>query len=152
MKTLAKGVGVTLLVFALFVAIPLTYSTARGYTQWWLISGGHIAVDGVRGGYLHTNWPRPFVMITRTDIKRNQSYLVRLPGSTKFSQGMTYCGDWHAPRLPAFPIGDLNPPCTGFLDNPDPPEADRPLPSTLTARPGFVEFTTVQGKKVTATW
>ncbi|MGA3045740.1 MAG: hypothetical protein ABSD67_03915 [Terracidiphilus sp.] len=152
MRTLAKGACVVLLVLTLLAAALLTYSTARGYTQWWLISGGHVAVDGVRGGYLHTNWSYPFVMITRTDSKRDQSYLVRLSGSAKFSQGITYCGDWHAPRFPAFPIGDLNPPCMGVLEDPDPAEADRPLSSTLTARPGFVEFTTLQGKKVTARW
>lgn len=152
MKTLAKGVCVTLFLFALFAAVLLTYSTARGLTQWWLMSGGHVAVDGVRGGYLHTNWSHPSVMITRTDSKRAQSYLVRLPGSATFSEGITYCDDWHAPQLPVFPMGDLNTPCVGFLVDPDAPEADRPLPSTLTARSGFVEFTTVQGKKVTATW
>jgi hypothetical protein len=90
-------------------------------------------------------------MITRTDSKREQSYLVRIAGEG-FSQSMIYCGDWHAPRLLAFPIGDVNPPCMGFNDDPDPPDTDRPVSSTLTARPGFVEFTTAQGKKVTATW
>lgn len=150
MKALAKGVCVSLFVLAILLAIPVAYSTARGYTQWWLMSGGHVAVDGVRSGYLHTNWSRSAVMITRTDSKRGQSYLVRISGE-EFSQPMIYCGNWYAPRLPAFPIGDVNPPCMGFMDS-DPPDADRPLRSTLTARPGFVEFSTVQGKKVTATW
>jgi hypothetical protein len=148
MKALAKGVFVTLFVLAFLAAVPLTYSTVRGYTHWWLISGGHVAVDGVPSGYLHTNWSHSAVMITRTDSKRRQSYQIWLSGS-KF---MIYCGDWHAPRVPAFPIGDVNPPCMGILDEPDPPDADRPLGPTLTARPGLVEFSTVQGKKVTATW
>ncbi len=147
MNAMAKGVCVSLLV----LAIPVTYSTARSYTQWWLMSGGHVAVDGVRSGYLHKNWSHSAVMITRTDSKRDQSYLVWISG-TEFSQPMIYCGDWHAPRLPAFPIGDVNPPCMGFLDDPDQPDTDRPLALTLTARPGFVEFSTVQGKKVRATW
>jgi hypothetical protein len=151
MKTLAKRVCVSLLVLAALLAVPVTYSTARGYTEWWLMSGGHVTVDGVRGGYLHTNWSRSAVMITRTDSKRGQSYLVRVSGED-FSQSMIYCGDWHAPRLPAFPIGDVNPPCMGLLDDPDPPGADRPVTSTLTVRPGFVEFMTVQGRKVSATW
>jgi len=112
------------------------------------MSGGHVTVDGIQDGYLHTNWSRTAVMITRTDSKPSQSYLVWLSES-KF---MIYCGDWHAPRLPAFPIGDVNPPCMGFLDDPDPPGADRPVDSTLTVRPGFVAFSTVRGKKVTVTW
>jgi hypothetical protein len=151
MKVTAKGVCLSLLVLAILLAEPVTYSTARGYTQWWLMSGGNVAVDGVRSGYLHKNLLHSAVMITRTDSKRNQSYLVRISG-TEFSQSMIYCGDWHAPRIPAFPIGDVNPPCVGFLDGPDPPDADRPLSSSLTARPGFVEFSTVQGKKLRATW
>jgi hypothetical protein len=55
--------------------------------------------------------------------------------------------------LPAgIPIGDVNPPCMGFFDDPNQPDADCPLALTLTARPGFVEFSNVQGKKVRATW
>jgi hypothetical protein len=148
MKALAKGACVSLFVLAILVAILLTYSTSRGYTQWWLMSGGNVMINGVRGGYLHTNPSHSVVMITRTDLRRHQSYMVQFSGS----RFMIYCGDWHAPRIPAFPIGDVNPPCMGFLDDPDPPDADRPLSSTLTARPGFVEFSTVKGKKVTVTW
>jgi hypothetical protein len=151
MKALAKGVCASLLVLAMLLAVSVTYSTARGYTQWWFMLGGHVAIDGVRSGYLHTNWSRSAVMITRTDSKRRQSYLIRISGE-EFSQSMIYCADWHAPRLPAFPIGDVNPPCMGVIDDPDPPDADRPLRKTMVARPGFVEFTTVQGNKVTATW
>jgi hypothetical protein len=148
---LAKGVCVLLLVLAILLTASVTYSTARGYTQWWLMSGGHVAIDGVRSGYLHTNWSHSAVMITRTDSKRDQSYLVGISGK-EFSELMIYCGDWHAPRLPAFPIGEVNPSCMGFFDESDPPDADLPLHSTLKTRPGFVEFSTVQGKKVTATW
>jgi hypothetical protein len=150
MKAWAKGVCVSLLLVVILLAIPVTYSTARGYTQWWLMSGGHVVVNGVRSGYLHKNWSRSAVIITRTDSERGQSYLVRISGE-EFSQSMIYGSGWHAPRLPAFPIGDVNPPCIGFLDDHDPPDADRPQLSTLTAK-GFVEFSTVQGKKVKATW
>ena len=130
---------------------PSNVFDCTGYTQWWLWSGGHVTVNGVQGGYLHKNWSHSAVIITRTDSKKSQSYLVRISGE-EFSVAMVYCGDWHAPRFPAFPIGDVNPPCMGILDDPDPPDADRPLLSTLTARPGFVEFSTMHGKKVRATW
>lgn len=151
MKAWAKRVGVSLFVLVILLAIPVTYSTAHGYTQWWFMSGGHVTVNGVQGGYLHKDWSHSAVIITRTDSKRSQSYLVRISGE-EFPASMVYCSDWHAPRFPAFPIGDVNPPCMGILDDPDPPDADRPLVPTLTARPGFVEFSTAQGKKVRATW
>jgi len=138
----------TLLVLALLVAVPLTYSTARGYTEWWLMSGGYVAVDGVRHGYLHRNWSRSAVIITRTDLEARQSYLIQLTRSKSW----TYCGDWHAPRLPAFPIGDVNPPCMGFDNEGEHQGGDYPLSSTFSSRPGFVEFSTVRGKRVTVSW
>ena len=148
MNAQTKVTRATLLVLTLLVAAPLTYSTARGYTEWWLMSGGHVAVDGVREGYLHRNWSRSAVIVTRTDLATRQSYLIQLNGS-KF---LTYCGDWHAPRLPAFPIGDVNPPCMGFDNEAEHQEGDYPLSSTLSSRPGFVEFSTVRGKRVTVSW
>jgi hypothetical protein len=151
MKAWAKRVRVSLLVLVVLLTIPVVYSTTSGYTQWWLWSGGHVTVNGVQGGYLHKNWSHSAVIITRTDSKRSQSYLVRISGE-EFAGAMVYCADWHAPRFFAFPIGDVNPPCMGILDDPDPSGSDRPLVHTLTARPGFVEFSTVQGKKVRATW
>src|SRR5229473_1193821 len=77
----------------------LWYSTARGYMTWWFWSRGSVAVDGVRSGYLHRNWEHSAVIITRTDSKASQSYLVWLPGK----KSLIHCGEWHAPRLPAFP-------------------------------------------------
>ena len=151
MKAWAKRICISLIVLVILLAIPVTYSTARGYTQWWFMSSSHVAIDGVQGGYLHKNWSNSAVIITRTDSKRGQSYLVRISGE-EVSQSMIYCGDWHAPRIPVFPIGDVNPPCMGFLVDSDPPDADRPRVSTLTAKQGFVDFSTVQGKRVTATW
>src|ERR1700733_1282506 len=67
-------------------------------------------------------------------------------------KSVTHCGDRHAHRLPAFSIGDVNPPCSFFSNGSDLPVADNAVLSTLTARPGFVEFQTEHGKKVTASW
>jgi hypothetical protein len=151
MKAWATRVSVSLLLLLILLAFPVTLSTANGYTRWWLMSGGHVTVNGVPGGYLHRTWSYSAVIITRTDSKKGQSYRVVITGED-FSGPIIYCGDWHAPRFPVFPIGDVNPPCMGILDGPDPTDADRPLVSTLTARPGFVEFSTMQGKKVRAIW
>lgn len=120
MKAWAKRVPVSLSGLVILLAIPVMYSTERGYTQWWLMSGEHVTVNGVQDGYLHKNWSHSAVIITRTDSKRSQSYLVRISGE-EFSASMIYCSDWHAPRFLAFPIGDVKSPCMGILDNPDPP-------------------------------
>ncbi len=140
--------GLGLLAFALLLAMTLWYSTAHGYMTWWFSSGGQVAVDGVRRGFLHVNWEHSAVIITRTDLRPSQSYLVGVydPNS------LTHCGDWQAPRLPAFPIGDVNQPCSFFSNGSDLPAADNAVFSTLTARPGFVEFRTARGKEVTASW
>jgi len=148
MRASAKRFSLTLFLLFLLVVGPIVYSTAHGYTQWWILSGGHVEVNGIRGGYLHKSRSNSAVLITRTDTNQRQSYLVQLGGS----KSLFYCGGWHALRLPAFPIGDLNSPCMGFLDDLDPPDADPPLGSSLITRTGFVEFSTVQGKKVTASW
>jgi hypothetical protein len=107
-----------------------------------------VAVNGVRSGYVHRNRDNSAVIITRVDVYPNQSYLIWL-GDHKH---LTHCGEWHAPRFPAFPIGDVNPPCSFFSNGSDLQVADDAVLSTLTGRPGFVEFQTERSKKVTASW
>jgi hypothetical protein len=60
--------------------------------------------------------------------------------------------EWHPPQCVAFPTGDVDPPCSIFGNDSKMPKADNPESSTLTVRPGFVEFHTMQGKRITATW
>ncbi|MCU1269719.1 MAG: hypothetical protein JWN74_1013 [Acidobacteriaceae bacterium] len=147
-KTLLTVICFGLSVLALVVVISLIYSTAHGYMTWWFRSGGYVAVDGLRSGYLDRNWGNSAVIITRADLRPPQSYLVWLYGK----KSLTHCGEWHAPRIPAFSIGDVNPPCSFFSNGSDMPTADNAVFSTLTARPGFVEFHTAHGKKITASW
>jgi hypothetical protein len=148
-RRLLKFVGAVAFAFLLLILFAFTYSTAHGYTTWWLrIPGGNVTVNGLRSGYLHRNWAYSAVIITRTDLSPAQSYLVGLSGS----HSLIHCGEWHATRFAAFPIGDVNPPCSYFGNGLDMPTADNPESSTLTARPGFVEFYTVQGKRITASW
>src|SRR5205085_6957978 len=109
-RTSLKVSGVTLFALALVLAVTLTYSTARGYTSWWFGLSGRVTVDGVPNGYMHRIAMNSAVIITRTDLSPRQSYLVGLSGK----KSLIHCGEWHAPRLPAFPIGDVNPPCNIF--------------------------------------
>jgi hypothetical protein len=147
-KMVLRLAGLGLFTFALLFAVGLWYSTAHGYMTWWFSSSSQVAVDSVRSGFLHVNREHSAVIITRTDLRPSQSYLVGLSGK----KSLTHCGDWQAPRLPAFSIGDVNPPCSFFSNGSDLPVADNAVLSTLTARPGFVEFQTERGKKVTASW
>lgn len=105
-------------------------------------------VDGVSNGYLHKSWSGRAWIVTRTDSRPSQSYLVSLYGS----KHMHSCGDWHAPRLPVFPFGDVNPPCSGFLTDYEIQKADLPHSSTLSIGPSIIEFYTMGGKKVTVSW
>jgi len=147
-KVVLRLAGLGLFTSALLFAVGLWYSTAHGYMTWWFSASSQVAVDGVRRGFLHINRDHSGVIITRTDLRPSQSYLVGLSGK----KSLTHCGDWQAPRLPAFPIGDVNPPCSFFTNGSDLPVADNAVLSTLTARPGFVEFQTEHGKRVTASW
>jgi hypothetical protein len=147
-RAVAKIVCVTIAVLGLLIAVAIAYSTAHGYTTWWFRSGGSVRVDGVTNGYLHKNWSGTAVIITRTDSKPSQSYLIVFSGS----KSLISCGDWHAPRFLAFPIGDVNPPCMGFLDDSELQRADLPHSSTASIRLGRIEFSTKRGKKVTVSW
>jgi hypothetical protein len=147
-KVVLKSVALLLPTVLLVIALALTYSTAHGYMTWWVWSRGSVSVRGVSSGYLHVNWKHPMVIITRTDLHPSQSYLVWIGEKNT----LIHCGEWHAPRVPVFPIGDVNPPCSIFSNRDDMPSADDPVASTLTARPGFVKFQTVQGNRVVASW
>jgi hypothetical protein len=147
-KMVLRLAGVGLVGFALLIVVGSLYSTANGYMTWWFSSKSQVTVDGVRSGFLHVNWEHSRVIITRTDLRPSQSYLVRLDGK-KF---LTHCGVWQAPRFPVFSFDDVNPPCSFFSNGSDLLVADNAVLSTLTARPGFVEFQTEHGKKVTASW
>ena len=52
----------------------------------------------------------------------------------------------------SFSLGHVSPPCSVFRDDWNLPEADNPKFSTLKVTAEYVEFYTVQGKRVTASW
>ena len=149
MSGLLKVVGTIVLAFLLLILAAGVYSTTHGYTTWWLqVSSGNVAANGVRCGYLHRNWAHSAVIITRTDLSPAQSYLVGLFDR----RWLIHCGEWHAPHFVAFPIGDVNPPCSIFVNGSEMQKADNPESSTVTVRSDFVEFYTIQGKRITASW
>jgi len=147
-KLALKVVGLLLFAFVLLIAAALTYSTAHGYMGWWFWSSGSVAIDGSGHGYIHINKQHSAVIITRTDSRPRQSYLVALSGR----EWIIHCGEWQAPRFPAFPIGDVNPPCSIFSNGADMPTADNPKVDTLKTGPHSLEFETVQGHRISASW
>lgn len=148
MRSFAKAASITVVVLVLLLALPVTYSTAKGYTTWWFSSKATVRINGASNGYLHRNWSGRAWIVTRTDLQPRQSYLVSLYGS----KHVIDCGDWHAPRLPIYPFGDVNPPCLGLLTDSEIQRADLPHSSTLSVEPNMIEFTTMSGKNVSVTW
>jgi len=147
-RSATKVACVALAVLALLVALPLAYSTAHGYMIWWIRSSGSVRIDGVSNGYLHKDWSGKAWIVTRTDSRPRQSYLVSLYGS----KHVAYCGDWHAPRFPVFPFGDVNQPCLGLFTGSEIRKTDLPNSSTLSIGSSIIEFYTMGGKRVTVSW
>lgn len=147
MKKLLRALGTIAFLVLLFSAGSLAYSTWRGHTQWYFRVNGQVAVNGHRtSGYLHANIDKTFLILTRTDDLRPESYLISL-GSTKT---VFDCGEWHPIRLLPFPVGDVNPPCSFFTD---PAKIHDPvIAATLQRSPHFIELSTASGKKVRGQW
>jgi hypothetical protein len=50
------------------VAVPVVYSTTKGYyTTWWSGAKGNVTVDGVPSGFLHRSGNVNAIILTRTD-------------------------------------------------------------------------------------
>lgn len=130
------------------LALSVAYSTLHGYTTWWFWRRAVVTVDGKPAGYLHRPRNGPAVIITRTDTWPHQSYLVSVSGP----RFLIHCGVWSAPRFLAFPIGDVNQPCSAFSNGADDPNADNAVFRTLVVQARSVEFTTNSGKRIKARW
>ena len=145
MKTALKFALVLLLAF---VALVIVHAAFSPYTAWYFrLSDARFTVDGkeVRGS-LHRGNRGQTLFLTRRDKSKAESYMISIPqGRRGF---VSNCGNWTAPRLTVFPIGDVNPPCWAFSDGET---------STL-ARPNrnlvlgvrSIEFTADDGSRITA--
>jgi len=125
----------------------LIYSTAKGYLIWYFRVNGVVTVDGKKtNGYLHANSKRRLLLVTRTDSGQTETYLVPM----RDNEMIIDCGDWHPIRYLPVPIGDLNPPCSGF----DVPihVKDGPRSAVRVTSHRSVEFYTDSGKDVKAEW
>ena len=127
--------------FAL-AATVVAYSTWKGYTQWFFRARhAVVTVNGMRSeGWLHQTRNGNGMFLTERSSDRNTTYDLVFTDS-----GDSYvlsCGTWVAPRWPAIPVGDLNPPC--FLMG--------SAGHDLTRGTNSVSFTTLDGRKLRADW
>jgi hypothetical protein len=138
MRTIAGMAGALLI----FVVFAMAYSTAKGYTVWYVkLPISIISVNGKQAkGWLHRATNERSMYFTRADSSKPVTYsLVFVDGGNGY---VWSCSTWVAPRLPAIPVGDLNPPC--FLEG----SAGR----NLTRGPRSIAFTTGDGTRLEAHW
>jgi hypothetical protein len=129
------------------LAVPILYSTLKGYTRWyWRAPGGQIFVDGNRvSGYVHAS--KSVVIVTRRDMARSHSYLIALGDR---SRGVLLgCGDWSAPRFVVFPVGHVNPPCLMALGDETAHSSPHAPGGPLRITGTTLEFHTQDGKRIT---
>ena len=148
MASVRRRAVISVAIATAVVLLPMAYSTWHGYTTWWFRSSGSVRVDGHTNGYLHRNRDRSAIMLTRTDGTRKQSYLVRTHGRGV----IIHCGEWAAPQFPAFPIGDVNPPCSIFSSGDTDKGYDVAIGSTLSVTGNHVAFSTESGRRIEAHW
>lgn len=142
MKTLVRIAALFAVVFVILVASAIIYSTGKGYTAWFFrIPNTVVTVNGARTkGWLHSDSSGRAIFFTRADTVKPETYdLVFASGR---NGQVLSCETWVAPRLPVFPVGDVNPPC--FLEGSAGHDVTRGKRS--------VAFTTNEGVRIEAHW
>lgn len=149
MKTALRVVGVLTLVL---LGLVVAHSIFSPYVAWYfVVPAARLTVNGrAASGSLHRGRSGETLFVTRRDKKQAESYMVSAPHD---GRGIVWnCGTWTAPRIPAFPIGDVNPPCLfgAIVEGSD--SRARVPPRDLTTGNGFVEFTADDGSRIRASW
>jgi hypothetical protein len=126
------------------LAVPLFYSTAKGYTQWfWRDPYATVFVDGHQvSGYVHRSGRT--AIVTRRDSAQPLSYWIDT--TPKSTARLVYCGAWSAPDFFVFAVGDLNMPCMGGSDSETPEAPDFSAPYTSNGTQ--IEFRTTDFKTI----
>ena len=148
MEKLVHVLGRVLLAGIVLLAVAVVCSTMKGYVSWYFRVDGRVIVDGKRtSGYMHANTERTVLLITRTDGKRPETYLV----SAKEGPPMTDCGEWHPVRFLPFPVRQAGPPCAAAAADPA-TVTDAPVAAGQVRSRRSIEFSTVSGRRVKAEW
>lgn len=141
-----KNAVILCAVMIVFVAIPVVYSTVKGYTTWfWRDPHAQVFVNGQRvPGYVHQS--KHAIIVTRGDLAKPRSYWV--------TETPHYCGSWAAPDSFVFALGDENMPCLGLMGIEATSETatapDRCVPVRIQG--STLEFQTIDFKRIKIIW
>jgi len=142
--------AITLVVILVgLVVIDVIYSP---YMFWFfIVPGAQIEVDGKPvEGWLHRGRRGEVLFVTRHDQKKAETYRIWAP---RDGRGVvSSCDDWTVARVPAFIVGDVNPPCISLVIVKDISRLPTPQTRILVAGTGFVEFTADDHKRVRVSW
>jgi hypothetical protein len=132
----------------LLITLAFTYSTARGHTSWFIaVPRVTITLDGKpSAGYVHRARGGGNLFVTFDHAGKRQTY--DLAVTEEGSVSVYRCGEWVAPRLPAIPIGDVNPPCF-FVE---PPITYRRIVQKASVGQSYAAFITDENEKLEAHW
>jgi len=142
MKKLVRGTAAIAGTLFAFVALAMAYSTAKGYTVWFIkIPHAVVTVNGRQTkGWLHEANKGNTIFFTRADSSKRQTY--DLVFAHEGNGRVLSCGEWVASRLPLIAIVDVNPPC--FFEG--------SAGHGLTKGPRSSAFTTNDGARIEAHW
>jgi len=141
-KKVLKSALALFVVLTVLLTLLVTYSLHSPYTAWYSrVGNARLTVDGKDArGSLHRGNRGETFFVTRRDKSKTESYSISvLPSGQGF---VSNCANWTAPRLPVFPIGDVNPPCWTVSNG------DR----NLVVGTKSLQFTADDGSRITASW
>jgi hypothetical protein len=147
-----RGLKIAAISILVLFGILITVEIFSPYAVWYfVVPSARLTVDGRPAqGWLHRSSHRGTLFLTRRDRRKAESYMIWIPHDRQGS--VVSCGHWTAPRLPAFPIGDVNPPCWTIVASEDPSPKPSLAARNLAAGINFVEFTADDGSRLRASW
>ena len=150
--TVRSGLRIAAIALLVLLVVVIGHEIFSPYTsRYFRVPNTWLTVDGRKEqGWLHRGNHRETLFLTRRDKGKAESYMIWAPHDR---QGIVLsCRNWTAPRFPAFPIGDVNPPCWTFYASDSAIPRSTLAPRNLVVGAGFVEFTADDGSRIKASW
>ena len=113
-----SGLKIAAISVLVLVGVVIILEVFSPYTAWYfVVPKARLTVDGRREqGWLHRGNHRETLFLTRRSKGKAESYMIWIPHDR---QGIAWsCGNWTAPRFPAFSIGDVNPGVPAVVESP----------------------------------
>lgn len=145
MRKALRRVLLVLFALVIFLAVPIAYSTLKGYTHWhWRNYHVRILVNGLpANGYMHRS--NSVITLTRRDTSGSHSYMVFIKDTKGY---ILDCGDWVASSFFVFGINHVHPLCICEILDESAHHAPDVQGSPMTVRSGSLEFHTQNGKRI----